>query len=313
MDDVVKQNTAIQADEDQGVVQRLPKLIADHLNSRETLDVIYDLEDKFAIGPEKVRVVPFILSSIAFGEIEPLDVVAALKIGLATTDENAKSIAGIIKDKILNPIAGGLLITEGVDIEPIPGPSAKDAKDLPELTKELEPYLARAEQEQNSKGATAGVTKPVSNLEPLVIGPKTQTNQPAKPAGIGMETPGLRMMKDVKSPVLETTKPEPVTPATPKATAAPRPFMLHEEKPLAPTESSALRVDKSFSFDAGQNPVQKTTARPAPAQFGSSFDSMLGQTKPVTPVTAKTPAETPKVVHYTSFKTALDEKGNPKS
>jgi hypothetical protein len=116
-------------------------------------------------------------------------------------------------------------------------------------------------------------------------------------------------MKDLKPPVPTPPPAQPVV--KPVIVAATKPFMLHEEKPLAPTESAAVRVDKNFSFDAGPAPTLRASARPVAAELGSSFDAMLDPKKPAAPVIART-VETPKVVHYTSMKTPLDEAGRPK-
>jgi|GEM_PF-3270239 len=292
---------APEEDEQESSYSLLPQAIYNHLNSSATIDVLFEIEKEFAIPADKVDVIPYILGVIVNGELPPKSTVEALKIALKLNEESAVKIASILKDKVLNPIAGGLLLTTGIDLEPIPGSSAKDAKDLPALVAELEPYLPK-EQQPETAAVKKAVRTPSGDLEPLVAGPvpplKPITSSPAIP---GMETPGLRVMKDLKPPVVEK-KPEPIAP---KIVAGPRPFMLHEEKPIAPAEPTAIRVDKSFSFDAGMNPVSKPAARPVAAQLGSSFDAMLGQKKPVAPVTAKT-NETPKVVHYTSLRTPLE-------
>lgn len=290
----------------------LPRAIYDYFGSPAYFDTLYALEEAFSIPPEKVGAIPFIIGAIVKGELDPKDVPEAIQVALGKSKEDALRIAEVIKDKILNPIAGGLLIAAGIDIEPIPGPSAKNAKDLPALAQELEPYLASLDKSEKPKTVPAGA-KSTSDLEPLVAGPK---NQAAAPAGVGMTTPGLRVMKDVRAPaaIVAEKKPEPAQPETiSKLVAGQRPFMLHEEKPAATMESAAVRVDKNFSFDAGQNPAQKQAPRPATAQFGSSFDDALSPNKSIAPQPSKpAPAEEPKVIHYTAFKTVLDENGNPK-
>ncbi|MDO8602060.1 MAG: hypothetical protein Q7R62_02975, partial [bacterium] len=190
----------------------IPSAIYDHLNSEATLQVIYALEKEFIIPSDKIGVIPFVLGALVTGEMEAKNVPEAFKIALGLKIEDATKLAGEIKDKILNPIAGGLLLTTGIDLEPIPGPSAKDAKDLPALLNELEPYLTQADRAQTSAAkAQSGAS---SDLEPLTIGPEPAISQmPPKKTIPGMETPGLRMMKDVKPPApiaVKKTEPAPL-------------------------------------------------------------------------------------------------------
>lgn len=286
----------------------LPRSIIEHLNSSETLAVLYDLENRFRIGSAKVRVIPVLLSSIVTGDLEPQAVVSALVATLGVSEKDATSIAGSIKDKILNPIAGGLLLAMGIDIEPIPGPSAKDAKDLPALTEELAPYLAQIEGQRTGEKQTPTTTgtKPnaIEPLEPLIVGQRPVVA--AQPKVPGMETPGLRTMKDVKPPVVELKKPEPVATEKPQTISTPKPFMLHEEKPVAPSNQPTIKTGAAFSFEVPPAQTLRQAQKPVTASLNPSFEEMLEPNKtPVAPV-AKT-TETPKVVHYTSMRTPLSE------
>jgi hypothetical protein len=290
----------------------LPSAAYEHLNSDGVIEALLGLEEEFTIPSDKTGVLPFFIGAIINGELAPADLVQAIQEGLGTSKENALKMAGVIKEKVLNPIAAALLIAVGVDVEPIPGASAKDTPDLPGLVKELDPYLKQYEKAEAPAG---GVTpKAKEQLEPLVAGPRSAAAEQRVP---GMEMPGLRVMKDVKppaAPVLsEIKKPEPAQPTpAPKIVAAPRPFMLHEEKPILPNEPTSLKVNQNFSFDVGETSIRKTAPRPVAAELNSSFDSMLEQKKPAAPVTAKT-VETPKVVHYTSMRTPLGADETPKN
>lgn len=295
------------AQEEKDPFDALPRSIIEHLNSSETLAVLYDLENRFRIGSDKVRVIPVLLSSIVTGDLESQAVVPALVATLGVSEKDAISIAGSIKDKILNPIAGGLLLVMGVDIEPIPGPSAKDAKDLPALTEELAPYLAQIEGQRTGEKRAPTTTevkpKAAEPLEPLVVGQRPAIA--AQPKVPGMETPGLRTMKDVKPPVIEPKKPEPVAEQKPQIVSAPKPFMLHEEKPVAPSSQPAIKTGPTFSFEV-QSQTLRQAQKPVTASLNPSFEEMLEPKKtPVAPV-AKT-VEAPKVVHYTSMRTPLSE------
>lgn len=289
----------------------LPRSIIEHLNSSETLAVLYDLENRFRIGSDKVRVIPVLLSSIVTGDLESQAVVPALVATLGVSEKDAISIAGSIKDRILNPIAGGLLLVMGIDIEPIPGPSARDAKDLPALTEELAPYLAQIEGQRTDEKRAPTMTgvkpKSAEQLEPLVVGQRPAATVQAQPKVPGMETPGLRTMKDVKPPVIELKKPEPVVEQKPQIVSAPKPFMLHEEKPVAPSSQPTIKTGPTFSFEV-QPQTLRQAQKPVTASLNPSFEEMLEPKKtPVAPI-AKT-VETPKVVHYTSMRTPLsDEK-----
>ncbi len=307
----------------------LPLAIRTHLNSKTSFETMYGLETEFNIPPEKMRVIPFILGAVVTGEMEAKSVVAALKLGLQVDDAAATKIASTIKDKILNPIAGGLLLTAGVDVEPMPGSSAKDATDLPELVEELNPFLAQ------ELGREKSEPEPLSTAPSYDTTPLRTTNSSPKP-GVGMAEPGLRtIMSDLKKPqgearssvargsvegeIKSPTEPLRATGYPPTGRAgelrtAPKPFMLHEEKPASPGAIRPVTQSESFVYTPSNLPTQpKTASRPATAQFGSSFEGMLESKKPETPAPARTQPETPKVVHYTSFKTTLDEQGNPKN
>jgi hypothetical protein len=83
-----------------------------------------------------------------------------------------------------------------------------------------------------------------------------------------------------------------------------KPFMLHEEKPVAPLNQPTR---ESFSFRVQSQAEAPKGPRPAPAQFMSPFESSMK--KPVAPQMAKTTGpEIPKIVHYTTQRTPLDEK-----
>lgn len=293
-----------------GVV--LPTAAYEHLNSDGVIEALLNLEDEFAIPEDKTGVLPFFIGAIINAELAPADLVQAIQEGLGVPKESALKIAGVIKDKVLNPIAAALLIAAGVDVEPIPGASAKDAADLPGLAKELDPYLKQYE--KSDVPSEKGATQQNSQLEPLTAGPRSANTEQRVP---GMEVPGLRIMKDVKPPsapvVPEVKKPEPVQPTpAPKIVAAPRPFMLHEEKPTLPNEPASLKINKNFAFDVGETAIRKPAPRPVAAELNTSFDSMLEQKKPAAPVTAKT-VEAPKVVHYTSMRTPLSTDETPKN
>lgn len=273
----------------------LPEAIQLHLNSKETLGAIIEIEKQFSIPDDKVRVIPFIVGAVVEGELDPRNAVEAFKLALGVSADRAKEVAAAVKDRVLNPIAGGLLLVSGIDIELIPGKSAKEAKDAPGLVDELAPYFAAQAQQVKE------VRKGGGELEPLIVSPVKQPSQP------GMVLPPtrqpLRPMNDVvapqPAPKLEI-KPEPV-----KMTAAPRPFMLHEEKPVAPQEQKPIKVESGFSFNPAPTQSVRQPVKPVAAKLGASFEEMLAPQKPVVNPTAKT-TETPKVVHYTSMRTPLE-------
>lgn len=279
----------------------LPEAIQLHLNTKETIASIIEIEKRFSIPDSKVRAIPFIIGALVEGEIDPRDTVEAIKAALTISTEQAKEIAATIKEKILAPIAGGLLIVSGIDIELIPGKSVLEAKDAPGLAEEMAPYLTQ--QPQPTPGPSAA--KKDTALEPLVVAPAPQRKvQP------GMSLPPtrqpLRPMNDV---VARPSEPKPeIKPEPVKLTAAPRPFMLHEEKPVAPQEQKAFRVDERFSFTPSPTQPTRTPAKPVTAKLGASFEEMLAPQKPANAPVSKTD-ESPKVVHYTAMKTMLsDEK-----
>jgi hypothetical protein len=83
-----------------------------------------------------------------------------------------------------------------------------------------------------------------------------------------------------------------------------KPFMLHEEKPVAPLNQPTR---ESFSFRVQPQAEAPKGPRPAPAQFMSPFESSMK--KPIAPQVAKTAGpEIPKIVHYTTQRTPLDDK-----
>lgn len=282
-------------------LELLPEAVRLHLNSDETIQTFLNLEKEYRLTPEKSRAMPLITGLIVEGSMQPKDAVEALTIALGVSTEQAKNIAGVIKDKVFNPIAGALLLISGIDIELIPGKSAKDAKDAPGLADELAPYFA-AQPEQTKEGLKKSSA---SELEPLVVSPVKQPSQP------GMVLPPtrqpLRPMNDVVAPQpapKPEAKPEPV-----KMTAAPRPFMLHEEKPVAPQEQKPIKLESGFSFNPGPTQAVHQPVKPVAAKLGASFEEILAPQKPVVNPTAKT-TETPKVVHYTSLCTPLEAENN---
>ncbi len=259
-----------------------------------------EAEQKFGIPNEKVRAIPFIISAVIVGELAPSNVVEMLKVELGLAQDKATELASFLKEKIFNPIAGGLLIISGIDVEPMPGQSAKEAKDAPGLEAELNALFQPRSEAKQGKPAS-------SEIEPLVATPKPQPGMALPPT---RQAP--RPMNDIAAPKAAAPTQKPA-PTEPKVTAAPKPFMLHEERPIAAEPIAPIRAEKNFSFDPGvSKPVVKPQSRPVAANFNSSFDSLLTPQKPAQPTVAKTAAEEPKVIHYTNFKTVLDESGNPK-
>lgn len=277
----------------------LPGPIIDWLNSEEVFNNFLALEKRFSIPSKNVRVLPDLIEGLVTGALLASSAATTLQQNLGCSAQDAGAILLEIKERIINPISIPLRQISGIDLTVLPGvmPSPDKSISIKEVTDE------EGEEDELPVGA------PVKDLEPLVTGPaRAIPDTQLKP--VGMETPGLRTMKDVKAPE-PIKKPEPTPIQAPKIVETPRPFMLHEEKPIAPTESAALRVNTNFSFDAGPAPVIKTQPRPATAELGSSFDAILDKKKPVAPVTAKT-VEIPKVVHYTSLKTPLDDQDRTK-
>lgn len=281
------------------VFSDLPGPIIDWLNSETVFAVFLALEKRFNITKQNVQVLPNVIGWLVTGELTPTQARDILQKDFAIPSSEAEMILLETKEQIINPISIPLRRLVGVDLTGLPGAMPSSDKSI-----SMEPEKEISDEE-------GIISKPESkNLDPLIAGPKQATAQ-TRPTVPGMETPGLRVMKDVKAPIapapIEIKKPEAPRPApiTSKTVAAPRPFMLHEEKPLAPSEPAALRVNTNFSFDSGAAPVSRTIPRPVAAQFNSSSEAVLDQKKPATPVIAKT-AEIPKVVHYTSMRTPLE-------
>jgi len=259
---------------------QLPEAIREWFVSNEVYGAFLEAESRVVAGADKIRVIPDAIHDLVTGEIAPGEFVPRLQEGFGAPEAAVIAAATILKEKVLNPIAAPLKLIGDIDISVLPGKNPEPKTKRPE---ELEPLIA----------------SPAQNKAPIQPGMALPSLRPQA---------GQRAMNDVAAPkvpaALKRATPEP------KIMAAAKPFMLHEEKPVAPTETAGIHVDKNFTFDPGTTPISKITPRPAAAQLNSSFDSMLAVGKPAAPGTAKT-AELPKIVHYTSMKTKLDENGKP--
>ncbi len=275
----------------------LPGGIRAWLNSEKVIDVFLEIEDRFHITGSKVTILPIIITELVTGDLSSQEAVDDIQNSLGVSTENALTIATILKEKILNPIAIPLQGIAAIDMSGLPGAAATESMIPKEVLDEqfsvdwIEP-AALAALRQSKEGERK-------------IDQINQSTPQQKPAG--METPGLRVMKDVKAPAVapKAEQPKPAPVPAPKIVESPRPFMLHEEKPVAPSQAATVNVNKNFSFDVGTTPISKPAPRPVTAEFNSSYDAMLGQQKPAAPIVAKT-VEMPKVVHYSNLKTPLD-------
>ncbi len=278
-----------------GAFSLLPEAIRVWLTSDQVVDTVTLLNDKNHIPPGKLRIIPRDITRLVVGIIQPKEFVDQLKKDLGLPVEITQKIAAEIKGKILNPIAVALKNTTGIDISFIPVEAIGGEK-IPPI----------------------GAPTPAQPLQPAQTPTSTPTSTvPVAPVQPGPEQPKARVISFSNNVAVSRPAPTPTSPTpTPVAPTQPtanvvsmkKPFMLHEEKPVAPLSQPTR---ESFSFRVQPQAEVPKGPRPAPAQFISPFESSMK--KPVAPQTAKTAGpEIPKIVHYTTQRTPLDEKTNEK-
>ena len=264
----------------------LPEAIRTWLTSDLVVNSIIELNKRLSTRGGKIRIVPKMITRLVVGIIKPEQFVEELKNELQIPPEDVKKISAEIKGSILRPIAAALKNTQNIDIDKIPVEEIKPATPVPSVE-------------------IAAEKKP----EPLAwMSPVKSTNNELNPnqrmnAGKPIVSPEKKSATtaDVKKPEsapLRTT--DYALPATHK------PFMLHEEKPVAPLpQMGNARESFSFHVPEQQKPI---TQKPVAAQFTSPFDQASQKPEPAQSASV---SEMPKIIHYSGLKTPLDEFGKP--
>jgi hypothetical protein len=303
----------------------LPQAIKDWLVSMKVSDLIADINESHGFFAERAKVIASAITHLVSGTIQPQNFQNILSKNLKRNPETIGQIVNQIANKILAPVRGGLKTTQNIDLSPLfvsqPQKQSKSAPSVQATAPKqpidsLNSITSQTKKPEPAPVASASTPqKSMSAFASMMQGSLAQKTQQAQQEKSESNDNSQRPVQDI-----ELLRPIAKAPASPqkmepssqhKTQEAERPFMLHEETPKAPSAGNTYSSD--FSFEFPQSNVPGKSEKPkAKASFGNFFNRLTEEKDAQQAPKVESKKETPKVVHYSAFRTLLGDPGTDK-
>ncbi len=311
----------------------LAEVLREALVSKANSDIIRKTAEAEHLPEEKASIISGLTGSVLMGFLHPEDLAEEIQDYLKINANIASAIANAINTRIFSPLRNELekVYAPASGVEPIIVEEIKRPFDITQ-GKPAAPAPAGApvspvsikitpapEPKRNEGAIPVPPAVSLSNLPPKIISsseeivapstsaPKIEISKPTEPAPTGIPQPPAKSV--VEPPPLKPIEekiPVPPRPPAPPAVSQAEPFILHEEtkfEPVKPIAGFKLEIPRPESKETkiGMPP------RPAQIEIGGL------ETKPPAPPASLKPDATPRLVHYTEYRTPLGQPPTPAS
>ncbi|MDP2629481.1 MAG: hypothetical protein Q8P45_02140 [Candidatus Harrisonbacteria bacterium] len=302
----------------------LPEAMKGWLTSEQVVDHIIAINSRYSIRGEKLSILARLITQLSLSFFAPEALAIEIQKNLNIPPQEAMKVAAELKLKIFAPIADGFKSVQGIDVNKIPGPPIPTKQNAAPMPGNIPPASSGKTSSTESLRPQEPMRQDIRPSQaPPMEGPKKQ--QPPqdsfaskkeyfkslsdlRPASLNVQ-PAENQVKTPVPPAPQKGKIDPENQNLVKANelkaSTPKPFMLHEEKPQASADVSK----QDFRFELPDAPKTPPVENKAPqAQTGNYFQGITQQESQKAPVTSETKQEKPKVVHYSAYRTLLEDK-----
>ncbi len=287
----------------------IPPRLQEALFSIQNAEIVNQIADQNHILPEKAGKIADVGGWVLLGFIHPEDAAKELQEAMGLPAQTATAIADSLNAKIFGPLQGELTRAYA------PALHKEEAALVPKIIQDIGPApLTTKPAGPPTPTPPAVAAKPKlpevgwSRMTPAVPTPPVAAPPARGPIGEFERLTTKRGESVAPAAVSPTGIPKPPSPPTPVTPAmpplGPAPVILHEDtstKPQQPTPDFHLDLpSEKFAMQKGSAPLP---IKPAVVELG----------KPPPPPAPKTVVSTPRVVHYTEYKSPSPEAPIPPS